>query len=202
MEWTDEGIVLGVRRHGESSAIVELRRVRTPSPRCLVRALEQADAADAAARHSVRAVWRRGSTSTSLLRHGGHAAARGHRAFVIACSMRTFGSLARLLPRAHPHETSTSMLERTLDDFDECQPGRRISSSSNCDAGRTRLRSIWKTARNRRDSIYLRVAEIRRPVVAAGGEPFRDGCCGCRVFARRRGRSERLVGQTCRTAFA
>src|SRR5258708_20276598 len=24
MEWTDEGIVLGVRRHGESSAIVEL----------------------------------------------------------------------------------------------------------------------------------------------------------------------------------
>src|SRR5205809_6954902 len=24
MEWTDEGLVLGVRRHGESSAIVEL----------------------------------------------------------------------------------------------------------------------------------------------------------------------------------
>src|SRR5256884_3255760 len=24
MEWTDEGIILGVRRHGESSAIVEL----------------------------------------------------------------------------------------------------------------------------------------------------------------------------------
>src|SRR6202046_634697 len=24
MEWTDEGIVLGVRRHGESSAIIEL----------------------------------------------------------------------------------------------------------------------------------------------------------------------------------
>ncbi|MBC7584578.1 MAG: recombination protein O N-terminal domain-containing protein, partial [Tardiphaga sp.] len=24
MEWTDEGIVLGVRKHGESSAIVEL----------------------------------------------------------------------------------------------------------------------------------------------------------------------------------
>src|SRR5258706_4604073 len=24
MEWTDEGIVLGVRRHGESSAIVEI----------------------------------------------------------------------------------------------------------------------------------------------------------------------------------
>src|SRR5207244_12350986 len=24
MEWTDEGIVLGVRRHGETSAIVEL----------------------------------------------------------------------------------------------------------------------------------------------------------------------------------
>lgn len=24
MEWTDEGIILGVRRHGETSAIVEL----------------------------------------------------------------------------------------------------------------------------------------------------------------------------------
>ncbi len=24
MEWTDEGIILGTRRHGESSAIVEL----------------------------------------------------------------------------------------------------------------------------------------------------------------------------------
>jgi len=37
MEWTDEGIVLGVRRHGESSAIVELLDARPwppPWPGC------------------------------------------------------------------------------------------------------------------------------------------------------------------------
>ncbi|MHC2931790.1 recombinational DNA repair protein (RecF pathway) [Bradyrhizobium diazoefficiens] len=49
MEWTDEGIVLGVRRHGESSAIVELlTRAHGPPSRSRARRCRLADAALAA----------------------------------------------------------------------------------------------------------------------------------------------------------
>ena len=32
MQWTDEGIVLGTRRHGEANAILELMTLRAWSP--------------------------------------------------------------------------------------------------------------------------------------------------------------------------
>ena len=123
MEWTDEGIVLGVRRHGETSAIVELLTRSHGRHLGLVRG-----GAGSRMRpllqpgNSVRAVWR-----ARLDEHLGYYAVEGIRlraATVLASSHAVYGvthlaSLARLLPERDPHEGIYELLDRTLDDFDE-----------------------------------------------------------------------------------
>src|ERR1700722_6127607 len=123
MEWTDEGIVLGVRRHGESSAIVELLTrghgrhlglVRGGSGKRMRPTLQPGN--------SVTAIWR-----ARLDDHLGYYQIEGTRlraATVLASSHAVYGvthlaSLARLLPERDPHEDIYEMLERTLDDFDD-----------------------------------------------------------------------------------
>jgi DNA repair protein RecO (recombination protein O) len=123
MEWTDEGIVLGVRRHGEASAIVELLT------RAHGRHLGLARGASSARMrpwlqpgNSVRAVWR-----ARLDEHLGLYVIEGTRlraAALLTASHAVYGvthlaSLARLLPERDPHEEIYEMLERTLDDFDD-----------------------------------------------------------------------------------
>jgi DNA repair protein RecO (recombination protein O) len=123
MEWTDDGIVLGVRRHGESSAIVELLTRGHGRHLGLVRG-----GAGSRMRpllqpgNSVRAVWR-----ARLDEHLGYYQLEGIRlraATVLASSHAVYGvthlaSLARLLPERDPHQGIYDMLERTLDDFDD-----------------------------------------------------------------------------------
>ena len=123
MEWTDEGIVLGVRRHGESSAIVELLTRSHGRHLGLVRG-----GAGSRMRpllqpgNSVTAVWR-----ARLDEHLGYYQIEGTRlraATVLASSHAVYGvthlaSLARLLPERDPHEDIYDMLDRTLDDFDD-----------------------------------------------------------------------------------
>src|SRR6478736_2867282 len=123
MEWSDEGIILGVRRHGESSAIVELLTrghgrhlglVRGGAGKRMRPLLQPGN--------SVTAVWR-----ARLDEHLGYYAVEGTRlraATVLASSHAVYGvthlaSLARLLPERDPHEDIYEMLERTLDDFDD-----------------------------------------------------------------------------------
>jgi DNA repair protein RecO (recombination protein O) len=122
MEWTDEGIVLGVRRHGESSAIVELLTRGHGRHLGLVRG-----GAGSRMRpllqpgNSVSALWR-----ARLDEHLGTYALEGTRmraASLLAASHATYGvthlsALARLLPERDPHDGIFEMLERTLDDFD------------------------------------------------------------------------------------
>src|SRR3954464_8165770 len=123
MEWIDEGIVLGVRRHGESSAIVELLTRGHGRHLGLVRG-------GAGSRmgpllqpgNSVRAVWR-----ARLDEHLGYYLVEGTRlraATVLASSHAVYGvthlaALARLLPERDPHEDIYDMLDRTLNDFDD-----------------------------------------------------------------------------------
>jgi DNA repair protein RecO (recombination protein O) len=123
MEWTDDGIVLGVRRHGESSAIVELLTREHGRHLGLVRG-----GASSRMRpllqpgNSVRAVWR-----ARLDEHLGMYAVEGTRlraATLLASSHAVYGvthlaSLARLLPERDPHEDIFAMLEHALDDFDD-----------------------------------------------------------------------------------
>jgi len=123
MEWTDEGIVLGVRRHGESSAIIELLTRSHGRHLGLVRG-----GAGARMRpllqpgNSVTAVWR-----ARLDEHLGYYQVEGTRlraATLLASSHAVYGvthlaALARLLPERDPHEEIYQMLDRTLDDFDD-----------------------------------------------------------------------------------
>ncbi len=123
MEWTDEGIVLGVRRHGKSSAIVELLTRERGRHLGLVRG-----GAGSRMRpllqpgNSVTAVWR-----ARLDEHLGYYQLEGTRlraATLLASSFAVYGvthlaSLARLLPERDPHQDIYEMLERTLDDFDD-----------------------------------------------------------------------------------
>lgn len=123
MEWTDEGIVLGVRRHGESSAIVELLTrghgrhlglVRGGSGSRMRPLLQPGN--------SVSAVWR-----ARLDEHLGYYLIEGTRlraATVLTSSHAVYGvthmaSLARLLPERDPHQDIYDMLDRTLNDFDD-----------------------------------------------------------------------------------
>jgi DNA repair protein RecO (recombination protein O) len=123
MEWTDEGIVLGVRRHGESSAIVELLTrshgrhlglVRGGAGKRMRPLLQPGN--------SVTAVWR-----ARLDEHLGYYLIEGTRlraANMFASSHAVYGvthlaSLARLLPERDPHEDIYEMLDHTLDDFDD-----------------------------------------------------------------------------------
>ena len=123
MEWTDEGIVLGVRRHGESSAIVELLTrghgrhlglVRGGSGKRMRPLLQPGN--------SVTAVWR-----ARLDEHLGYYVLEGTRlraATLLGSAHATYGithlaSLVRLLPERDPHEDIYEMFERTLDDFDD-----------------------------------------------------------------------------------
>jgi len=125
MEWTDEGIVLGVRRHGESSAIVELLTRSHGRHLGLVRG-----AASSRMRpllqpgNGVSAVWR-----ARLDEHLGTFQIEGTRlraAALLGSSHGVYGvtqlaALARLLPERDPHEEIFEMLERTLDDFDDAR---------------------------------------------------------------------------------
>jgi DNA repair protein RecO (recombination protein O) len=123
MEWTDEGIVLGVRRHGEANAIVELLTrshgrhlglVRGGSGSRMRPTLQPGN--------TVSAVWR-----ARLDEHLGFYQLDGIRlraGTMLASSHAVYGlthlaSLARLLPERDPHEDIYEMLESILDDFDE-----------------------------------------------------------------------------------
>ena len=123
MEWTDEGIVLGVRRHGESSAIVELLTrshgrhlglVRGGAGKRMRPLLQPGN--------SVTAIWR-----ARLDEHLGYYLIEGTQmraANLLASQHAVYGvthlaALARLLPERDPHEGIYDMLERTLDDFDD-----------------------------------------------------------------------------------
>ena len=123
MEWTDEGIVLGVRRHGESSAIVELLTREHGRHLGLVRG-----GAGSRMRpllqpgNGVRAVWR-----ARLDEHLGTYAIEGTQlraGALLASSHAVYGvthlaALVRLLPERDPHEDIYEMLQRTLDDFED-----------------------------------------------------------------------------------
>jgi DNA repair protein RecO (recombination protein O) len=123
MEWTDEGIILGVRRHGESSAIVELLTRSHGRHLGLVRG-----GAGSRMRpllqpgNSVSAIWR--ARIDEQLGYYLMEGTRMRAATMLASPHAVYGvthlaSVARLLPERDPHEDIYEMLERILDHFDD-----------------------------------------------------------------------------------
>ena len=123
MEWTDDGIVLGTRRHGEANAIVEvmtrdhgrhLGLVRGGGGSRLRPVLQPAN--------TVRVTWR-----ARLDEHLGHYVVeplRLHAASQAAASHVVYGvmhlaALCRLLPERDPHPQVHDRLVAVLDQFDE-----------------------------------------------------------------------------------
>jgi DNA repair protein RecO (recombination protein O) len=123
MEWTDEGIVLGVRRHGESNAIVELMTRAHGRHLGLVRG-----GAGTRMRpvlqpgNSVSAVWR-----ARLDEHLGYYVIEGLRlraGGLLNDSHAVYGithlaALVRLLPERDPHAVVYSGLESILDHLND-----------------------------------------------------------------------------------
>jgi len=123
MEWTDDGIVLGVRRHGESSAVLELLTRQHGRHLGLVRGASGARMRPILQPgNTVRAVWR-----ARLDEHLGMYAIDGlilRAAGLMAASHGAYGvthlaALARLLPERDPHEDIYLRLEHALDDFQD-----------------------------------------------------------------------------------
>ena len=123
MEWTDDGIVLGTRRHGEANAIVEvmtrdhgrhLGLVRGGGGSRLRPVLQPGN--------SVRVVWR-----ARLDEHLGHynvEPLRLHGASQLAASHVVYGvthlaALCRLLPERDPHPQVHDQLAAMLDHLDD-----------------------------------------------------------------------------------
>jgi DNA repair protein RecO (recombination protein O) len=119
MQWTDEGIVLGVKRHGEASAILELMTrehgrhlglVRGGTGRAMRPVLQTGNL--------VNAVWR-----ARLDQHLGLYVIEGLNLRVgslLAKSHAVYGvthlaALCRLLPERDPHPTIVPMVELILD---------------------------------------------------------------------------------------
>jgi len=119
MDWTDEGIVLGTRRHGEANAILEvmtrahgrhLGLVRGGSGTRLRPVLQPGNA--------VRVTWR-----ARLDEHLGHYTVEGLRLrageFMIAAhaayGVTHLAALCRLLPERDPHEQVHEILAEILD---------------------------------------------------------------------------------------
>jgi DNA repair protein RecO (recombination protein O) len=123
MQWTDEGIVLGVKRHGESSVIVELMTQERGRHLGLVRG-----GAGTRLRgvlqpgNSLRATWR-----ARLDEHLGHYAVEGvnlRAAGFLAAAHAVHGvthlaGLCRLLAEREPHARVFSALEAILDAIDD-----------------------------------------------------------------------------------
>jgi DNA repair protein RecO (recombination protein O) len=125
MEWSDEGIVLGVRRHGESSAIVELMTPEHGRHLGLVRGgISRRMKPYLQPGNSVRAVWR-----ARLDEHLGNYTIEGTvlRADRLMASapasycMQTIAALLRLLPERDPHVALYDTLCVIADHLDEPQ---------------------------------------------------------------------------------
>ena len=115
MEWTDEGIVLGVRRHGEANAILEVLTKEHGRHLGLARG-----GAGSRLRpilqpgNSVRVTWR-----ARLDEHLGNYTVEGLRlraADLLGAAHAVFGvthlaALCRLLPERDPHLVAHDMLE-------------------------------------------------------------------------------------------
>ncbi len=202
MEWTDEGIVLGVRRHGKSSAIVELLTrghgrhlglVRGGAGKRMRPLLQPGN--------SVTTVWR-----ARLDEHLGYYAVEGTRlraATLLASAHAIYGvthlaSLVRLLPERDPHEDIYEMLDRTLDDFDDAGGAAahliRFELAMLAELGFGLDLENCAATGETADLIYVS-PKSGGAVSRRAGEPYRDRLLRLpAVPARRRGRRERLVG--------
>lgn len=130
MEWTDEGIVLGTRRHGEANAILEVMTQEHGRHLGLVRGGMGSKLRPVLQPgNTVRVVWR-----ARLDEHLGHytvEALRMHGASMLAASHVVYGvthlaALCRLLPERDPHPDVHDHLMEMLDHLEDPAAAARL----------------------------------------------------------------------------
>jgi DNA repair protein RecO (recombination protein O) len=181
MEWTDEGIILGVRRHGESSAIVEVLTREHGRHMGLVRGGSSSKLRPLLQPgNSVSANWR-----ARLDEHLGYYLLEGTRmraATMLASSHAVYGithlaSLARLLPERDPHHDIYDMLESILNDFDDVGEAAvhlvRFELAMLAELGFGLELSSCAATGETRELIYVS-PKSGGAVSRAAGEPWRD----------------------------
>lgn len=181
MEWRDEGVILSVRRHGETSAIAEVLTVQHGRVMGLVRggrSKQQRPVLQAG--NVVQAVWRArleeqlGTFTLEPLDL--HAGAIMEEPFRLA-GLATLAGLAQLLPEREPHPRVYEALRVVLDaiDHDDVWPALLVRwelglldelgfglDLSKCAATGTRQNLTFVSPRS------------GKAVSAEAGEPFRD----------------------------
>src|SRR6202790_5508310 len=165
MEWTDEGIVLGVKRHGETSAILELMTLGNGRHLGLVRGgagtrlrgvLQPGNA--------LRATWR-----ARLDEHLGHYVVEALNlragAFLPAAhavhGVTHLAALCRLLAEREPHAAIYQALATILDHHDDARgvirwAGRTRAAYSDLSGARNHPRSPRRCSLRRTDDRALR----------------------------------------------
>lgn len=181
MQWTDEGIVLGVKRHGEASAILELMTrehgrhlglVRGGAGR-LMRPVLQAG-------NLVNAVWR-----ARLDQHLGHYVIEGinlrvasllTQAHAVYC-VTHLAALCRLLPERDPHPAIVPMVETILDHLSDAVLAAALTVQFELHI-LTELGFGLETDRcaltGTRDELIYVSPKSGRAVSRQAGEPWRD----------------------------
>ena len=181
MEWTDEGIVIGVRRHGEANAIIDVMTVAHGRHSGLVRG---------GAGSRLRPVLQPGNTIGMVWRarldeHLGHYTVEGLRlraAAFLSQSYALYGlthlcALVRLLPERDPHPALHAALDAILDKLGD-------PAAAAVEIARFELRLLAElgfglaldecAATGARDRLAYVSPKSGRAVSFSAGEPWRD----------------------------
>ena len=207
MQWTDEGIVLGVKRHGEANAILELMTREHGRHLGLVRGgfgsrlrpvLQPGN--------TVRAVWR-----ARLDEHLGNYAVEGLRlraASFFASSHAVFGvthlaALTRLLPERDPHAglhaALDEILERLVDAQIAAPMAARFELQLLSELGFGLDLEVCASTGTTADLIYVS-PKSGRAVSRAAGEPWQEKLLRLPAFLREKSMSP--VGNDLADGFA
>ncbi|HEY1941915.1 MAG TPA: DNA repair protein RecO [Roseiarcus sp.] len=191
MEWRDEGIVIGVRRHGENSTIVEamtrghgrhLGLVRGGRTTRLQSALQPGN--------SLGLVWRArldehlGAYAVEpLVMRAGRFIASG----LALAGVVYLGALLRLLPERDPHESLFEALELIAERLDEAEVApalvARFEAQVLTECGFALDLERCAVTGTREDLIYVS-PKSGRAVSASAGAPWRDRLLPLPAFLR------------------
>ena len=209
MDWTDEGIVLGVRRHGEANAILEVMTREHGRHLGLVRG-----GAGSRMRpilqpgNDVRVTWR-----ARLDEHLGHFVVEGLKlraAELMVAAHAAYGvthlaALCRLLPERDPHEEVHAALAQVARSHAGARTARRAGRALRiADARRARLRARSRSMRrDRRDRrSRLRVAEVGPRGVASRRRAVARSHAAAAAVSRAEWEGGEPVAQELTDAFA
>jgi DNA repair protein RecO (recombination protein O) len=208
MEWRDEGLVIGVKRHGESSAIIELLTRAHGRHLGLVRGGRSARSQSALQPgNSLGLVWR-----ARLDEHLGSFAVeplklRAGRLIVSALALAGLGylgALLRLLPERDPHQSLHDALEIIADHLDMADVAppllARFEMQVLAECG-FRLDLERCAATGARDELIYVSPKTGRAVSASAGAPWRDKLLALPAFLRADGSDAALTPEDVADAF-